>query len=76
MSQAREWAITIESRAEAEDFRVVVVLKGHLDQEICDFYCKLPPDLPAMLAAADPDAAMLRGLPWRKAPGELPPDQI
>ena len=76
MSQAREWAITIESRSEAEDFRVVVVLKGHPDEEICDFYCKLPPDLPAMLAADDPEAAALRGLPWRKTPSDLPADQI
>ena len=76
MSQAREWAITIKSRPEAEDFRVVAVLKGHPDEEICDFICKLPPDLPALLAADGPDAAMLRGLPWRKAPGELPADRI
>ena len=76
MSHAREWAIAIESRPEAEDFRVVVVLKGHPDEEICDFTCKLPPDLPAMLAGDDAQAALLRGLPWRKAPGDLPADQI
>ena len=76
MSQAKEWAISIESRFEIEEFRVTVVLKGQPDEKICDFCCKLPPDLPAMLAANDPLAAGLRGLPWRKALDELPADQI
>ena len=76
MSQAKEWAISIESRSEIEQFRVTVVLKGQPDEQICDFTCKLPPDLPAMLAADDAQAATLRGLPWRKALDDLPSDQI